>query len=64
MQVITDEDQSLGILAEIIETGAKNVFVVRREDGSEILLPDIEEVVMEIDVGNKLMKVHLIEGLI
>lgn len=64
MQVITDEGQSLGVLAEIIETGAKNVFVVRDEEGSEILLPDTEEVVLEIDVGSKEMRVHLIDGLI
>ena len=51
MQVITDEDQSLGVLTEIIETGAHNVFVARGEDGLEVLLPDTEEVVLEINVG-------------
>ncbi len=64
MHVISDEGQSLGILAEIIETGANNVFVVRGEDGTEVLLPNTEEVVLEIDVGSKRMRVHLIEGLI
>jgi 16S rRNA processing protein RimM len=64
MQVITDEGEELGVLAEMIETGANNVYVVKRIEGPDVLLPDIEEVVLEVDVKKKQMKVHLLEGLI
>lgn len=64
MQVVTDEGEELGVVAEMIETGANNVYVVRPEEGPDVLLPDIEEVVLEVDVKNKRMRVHLIEGLV
>lgn len=64
MKVITEEGESLGVLAEMIETGAANVYVVRREDGSDVLLPATDEVILEVDVGNKQMKIHLLEGLL
>lgn len=63
MHVVSDDGQELGILEEIINTNANDVFVVRAEDGREILLPDIDDVVLEIDLDEERILVHLIEGL-
>lgn len=64
LKVITDEGRLLGIVSEILETGAHDVCVVRMADGSEVLLPMVDEVVLEIDLVGGLMRVHLLEGLI
>ena len=64
LNVVSDEGQALGIVADWIETGANGVFIVRDEEGNEILLPDIDEVVLKIDLENQQMTVHLIEGLL
>jgi 16S rRNA processing protein RimM len=64
MQVITDEGEALGVLSEMIETGATNVYVVRREGKADALLPATDEVILEIDVKKKTMRVHLLEGLL
>ena len=62
---VEDENgNSLGELVEILETGANNVYVVRNTVGKEILLPAIPSVVLEIDAPRRLMRVHLLEGLI
>lgn len=63
LAVYTDDDEHLGTLSEILETGANEVFVVRGERG-EILLPNIEEVVIEVDLEGGRMVVHLLPGLI
>lgn len=63
-KVIDENDQPLGELVEIIETGANNVYVVKDETGKEILLPAIPSVILELDVAHRLMRVHLLEGLI
>lgn len=60
--VIDDLGNHLGSLVEVIETGANNVFVVRGLDG-DILLPDSEEVILDIDFDLKQMRVHLLPGL-
>lgn len=58
-----EQEELLGHIVEIIETKANNVFVVHGDRG-EILLPDIEEVVQDIDFENGRVLVHLLPGLL
>jgi 16S rRNA processing protein RimM len=62
-EVIDENENSLGRLVEIIETGANDVYVIRDESGKEILLPAIPSVVLETNPSRRLMRVHLLEGL-
>jgi 16S rRNA processing protein RimM len=64
LDVVDDQGNALGKIAEILETGANDVYVVRNEAGREILLPAIPSVVLEVDMEGRRMKVHLLEGLI
>ena len=63
LKVVDENDSPLGELVEILETGANDVYVVRDEAGKEILLPNIPSVILGLDVGRGLLKVHLLEGL-
>jgi 16S rRNA processing protein RimM len=63
-QVVDENENLLGELVEIIETGANDVYVVKNESGKEILLPAIPSVILDIDSGRRSMRVHLLEGLI
>ena len=51
----------IGILEEIFEAPASNVYVVRGE--SEHLIPAVPEFIVETDVENGIMTVDLIEGM-
>ena len=62
-RVVDDNDQPLGELVEILETGANNVYIVKNEAGGELLLPAIPSVILEVDPGQRMMRVHLLEGL-
>ncbi len=62
-QVVDENNHPLGELVEIIETGANNVYVVKDESGRELLLPAIPAVILDLDPGRRLMRVHLLEGL-
>jgi len=63
-QVIDENENLLGELVEIIETGANDVYVVKNEAGKEILLPAIPSVILDLDSVRRFMRVHLLEGLI
>jgi 16S rRNA processing protein RimM len=62
-EVVDENGNPLGELVEIIETGANDVYVVRDDSDKEILLPAIPSVILDIDLGRRFMKVHLLEGL-
>ncbi len=62
-KVVDENDNPLGELVEILETGANDVYVVTDDFGKEILLPNIPSVILDLDTGARLMRVHLLEGL-
>jgi len=64
LNVVTDEGRELGVLVDILETGANDVYVVRDSGGKEVLLPAIPPVVLDIDLAGHQMRVHLLDGLI
>jgi len=64
LEVRDEQGNLLGTLTEIIETGANDVYVVRDASGREILIPAIPSVVLDVDLEAKMMKVHLLPGLV
>ena len=64
LSVLNETGESLGELTEIMQTGANDVYVVTNVAGSELLLPAIPEVVLDVDLVARTMKVHLLPGLV
>ncbi|WP_168122276.1 ribosome maturation factor RimM [Paenibacillus sp. HB172176] len=64
--VVTEDGEQLGEISEILSPGANDVWVVNRPKsrGAQILLPVIDEVVLHVNVAEKLVTVRLMEGLI
>lgn len=63
-EVFTEEGTFLGILTDVLETGANDVYVVTTRDKKEILLPSIKECIKEVDAENKKIVVCLMPGLL
>lgn len=64
MQVTDEESRSIGILRDVIQTGANDVYAVDMEDGREVLIPAIRQCILDVDVEHSCMRVHLLEGLL
>jgi 16S rRNA processing protein RimM len=64
LTVQTQDGQLLGKLVEVLETGANDVFVIDSPRYGEVLIPDTEETILDIDVETGLMVVSLPEGLL
>ena len=60
---VWEGDEDLGVLAAIMETGANEVYIIDQADGKELLIPAIPEVILKVDLEQKRMDVHLLEGL-
>ena len=63
LNVLTEENEQLGKLEDIFNTGSNDIYVVKSEDGKQLLLPAISEVIKEINLKENKIIVHLLEGL-
>lgn len=62
---VKDEDGTeIGILKDVLETGANDVYVIALSDGREFLLPAIKQCVLEVDIEAGFVRVHILEGLL
>ena len=64
IKVFTDNNEELGNIVDVYPTGANDIYVVKDELGKQVLLPAIGEVIKSVDIKDKRMIVHLIEGLV
>ena len=64
LTVYTDENILLGKVEDIYNSGANDIYVIKSEDGKQILLPGIGEVIKQIDLEQEKIIVHLIKGLV
>jgi len=62
MDVTTDDDVPIGQITEIITTGANDVYVVHGPKG-ELLLPAIQDVILQVLPEERRMVVRVPEGL-
>lgn len=64
MNVYSDEGKLLGKLDDVYSTGANDIYVVKNENGIQVLLPATQEVIKQIDLDNEKIIVHMLEGLV
>ena len=63
-KVVSDEGTELGVMTDVIETGANDVYVVKNSEGEEILFPAIKDCVKEVDLENGVITLHVMDGLL
>lgn len=64
MQVLTEDGERFGILKDVMETGANDVYVIESSRHGEVLVPAIHECILDIDIDKQEMRIHLLEGLL
>ncbi|MFJ7735255.1 ribosome maturation factor RimM [Lysinibacillus sp. NPDC097287] len=62
--VVSEEGETIGEIKDILETGANDVWVVKGTKGKEHYIPYIEDVVKDINIDEKVITIHVMEGLL
>ncbi|WP_309240397.1 MULTISPECIES: ribosome maturation factor RimM [unclassified Anoxybacillus] len=62
--VVTEDGEPIGEIKEILTPGANDVWVVKRKKRGDVLIPYIDDVVKQVDVENKTITIHVMEGLL
>lgn len=64
LTVVDEEDKIFGTLRDVMETGANDVYIIDMEDGREVLIPAIKECILNVDMEARVMKIHIMDGLL
>jgi len=64
LNVQTDSGQPLGTIAEVLETGANDVYVLQSDQYGELLIPAHDETIIKIDFKTEIVTVKLPDGLL
>ena len=63
VEVTSDEGEALGVIDDVLQTGANDVYVIKKTGCQDLLVPAIKACIKEVDIENQKMIVHLLAGL-
>ncbi len=64
LHVVLEDGTEFGIMKDVLQTGANDVYIVEMLDGREVLLPAIPECILDVDLDSETMTIHLMKGLL
>ncbi|MCI8708561.1 MAG: 16S rRNA processing protein RimM [Dorea sp.] len=64
MEIVTEDGERFGTLKDVLRTGANDVYVIESAKHGEVLIPAIKECVLNVDIEERRMRIHLMDGLI
>ncbi|MBQ0000516.1 MAG: 16S rRNA processing protein RimM [Clostridiales bacterium] len=64
MKVLLEDGSVFGVLKDVMETGANDVYIVKTNDGKEVLLPAIGDCILDVNLEENCMTVHIMKGLL
>lgn len=62
-EIVSEEGEKIGVVSDILQTGANDVWVVKGAK-KEHYIPYIEDIVKEINVDDKRIVIHVMDGLL
>ncbi len=64
LRIVLEDGSEFGILGDVLQTGANDVYVVRTPGGKEVLIPAIHQCILDVNIADGVMQVHLLDGMI
>lgn len=64
MEVFTEDGELFGKLKDVLETGANDVYIIDSSKHGEVLVPAIKQCILDVDIEDRKMVIHLMEGLV
>ena len=64
LEVFTEDGVAFGTMKDVLETGANDVYIIDSPQYGEVLVPAIKQCILDVDIENNKMTIHLMEGLV
>jgi 16S rRNA processing protein RimM len=63
-QVFSEDKEEIGVLSDVVQMSSNDIYVVRSKDNAEVLIPAIKDVIKSVDIQEKEIIIHILEGLL
>ena len=63
LHVVSDDEEKLGVIDDVLQTGANDVYIVKKEQTPDLLIPAIKDCIKNVNIEEGTMIVHLLPGL-
>ena len=63
LDIVTEDGEKIGTVSDVFNTGSNDIYEVKREEKKNLLLPVIDDVVLNIDVDGGKITVRMMDGL-
>lgn len=63
LDVYLEDGTEFGNLTDVMETGANDVYVIKTQQSQEVLVPAIHDCILEVNLKERKMTIHLLDGL-
>ena len=60
---IYENNSKIGTIGDVLQTGSNDVYVIKRENLKDLLLPAIKDVILNVDIDSGRIDVKLLKGL-
>ncbi len=64
LKVFDEQGTFVGTLRDVLTYSANDIYVLKTEDGAEYLIPAIKSVVKSVDLKERTMVIHVMEGML
>ena len=64
LSVFTEDGEAFGTMKDVMETGANDVYVIDSIKHGEVLVPAIKQCILDVNIEEGKMVIHLLEGLV
>lgn len=64
LSVVTEDGEVFGSLKDVLKTGANDVYIIQGKDGKEYLFPAIKECILDVNLPEQKIMVHIMDGLL
>ena len=62
-EVYDENGKILGNISDVFNTGANDIYAVSAPQRKDLLIPVTDETILDVNIDDKKVKVHLLEGL-
>lgn len=64
LKVVDEDNNVIGVVSDVLQTAANDVYEITADNGKKHLIPAIKQCILNVDIENGVMNIHVMKGLL